>query len=141
LPVGHVCQPVDETQETIMLLFEGFVEPLGDLLPVKRIAHPQCGSSEGQTFFFTERKCDVIEFLNQPIGRAGSKPGMFAERGRLALLPRNPLPDLLGFRRVGENNQMLVGEFGNLALNPLARVPIRFGGTDKDADTAFFGDR
>ena len=105
-----------------MLLLEGFVESFGNLLPIKRIAHPMGHTGQGKAFLLIQGKGDMRELLDQPFGITGCQPQMFAEGVGLALLTRDPLPDLLCLGSVVEDNQMFKDALGDFAFDLLPDV-------------------
>ena len=74
--------------------------------------------------FFLQREGDGVELLQQRVTRLGSVECVLPARGGLAGFPLHPLPDLGLVRRIGENDQMLVGGLGDLMfdLPPLTVV-------------------
>ncbi len=124
-----------------MLVLEGFVEALGDALTVERIAHPMRHAGKGEAFLFVQAERYVRELLYQRLRVAACQPKVLAEGVGPSLLARNPLPDLLGFRGVRENDEMLENALGDLTLDFLAGVALGNGGAVEHPKAAFFGDR
>ena len=108
---------VDEFTEGGKLGLESFVEALGDLLNVH--CRPDSGSDKGdvQRRLFIQRDEERQNALEQMVTASPSSVRVLAAGGRLAGLSPDPLPDLRLAARVGEDDEVLEGALGDLALD------------------------
>ncbi|OQB92162.1 MAG: hypothetical protein BWX84_01071 [Verrucomicrobia bacterium ADurb.Bin118] len=106
-----------EREETGMLLFELVVEAFGDALHIETFARAGDHVHQCQRFFFRQGKGDIFQLLNERFAGLVAVQGMFAAGRGFAGFTFDPLPNLGGPRRVGENDQMFMRRPGDLLLN------------------------
>lgn len=134
----------DEVEEIFVLFAELVVETLGDALAdVGAGAAGDVQQREG--FLVIERDEERIEFLEDGLTGLALAPIGIADAERLARIAADPLPDLARFRIVCENDEVLVGGFGDLALHVAAECgiwefSIWFGQAMPNDEATFVGD-
>lgn len=113
----------DEFDEGGMLLAEFFVEPLGD--PLVHVAPgPACHIEEGKVLLVIQRNEKRVQLLKDHLPGLPLAPECLPNPQRLARFPPDPLPDLDGLRAVREDDQVLMGGFGSLPLEPAAESGV-----------------
>ena len=99
-----------------MFSLKMIVESPGDTVAVEGIAQAEDHASQGEALFFTQRKGDGLQLLNERIASVVLRMiVMLAIGGGLAWLACYPLPDLHGLVRIDKDDEVLVGGFGQLA--------------------------
>ena len=114
LAVGHGGNALNESQKTLVLFLEAFVETLGDALHVKSLLHLAGDINNGQLLFFFEADSQILDLLDQRVSRLGTDIGVLTAGSGAVFLAPDPLPFLHCLVRVNEYDNVLVGAFGRL---------------------------
>ena len=139
---GMCC---DELQEGVMLGLEAVVELLGDLFAVESVPEFPDDARQRQSLLGGEGEGDVVQLLQESVAARAGIVRLLAEGGRSPRLPRQPLPDLCRLLRIGEDQQVLLGQFGQFRVDLAAKAVFRYlprgvGLADKNLHAPLLGD-
>ena len=105
-----------KSPKEVSSVLKAFVEALGHLLDVQRLADFGSNCRDIDPSFFSQVEDNLTQALEEGITALSRVKLLLAAGGGLAGLPLDPLPYLRGLLLVGEDDQVLEGALGDLAL-------------------------
>ena len=135
----------DEVGKGLMLGLEMLIEFLGNTVTVKGFTQARDDIGEGDGLFFFQCPDNLVELLPQRLAAGALVLGVGARGVGLAGYAGDPQPGERGLCRIGENQQVLVGELGGFFLDFKQRgarrdVAAGIGRATENRNTAFLRD-